>query len=144
MAPYGAAGLYEATCTAPFPYGAEVTLIARPDPAAPFLSWKFGCTPAATDPRRCVLTATNRPNWVGVAIVADPFSVFDPRIDPSPDDGVVRSNAIVGNGKNPDPARPGTPSADIVYDGSSATQCFANNVFGTDSPAGITALFPCP
>ena len=91
--------------------------------------------------RRNLITGNDT---VGVAIVADPFSVFDPRIDPSPDDGVVRSNAIVGNGKNPDPARPGTPSADIVYDGSSATQCFANNVFGTDSPAGITALFPCP
>ena len=59
------------TCTAPFPYGTEVTLIAPPDPAAPFLSWKFGCTPSATDPRRCVLTATNRPNWVGVALGED-------------------------------------------------------------------------
>jgi hypothetical protein len=59
------------TCTAPFPYGTEVTLIAEPDPAAPFLSWKFGCTPSAADPRRCVLTATNRPNWVGVALGED-------------------------------------------------------------------------
>ncbi|HEX4930380.1 MAG TPA: hypothetical protein VFV62_06680 [Gaiellaceae bacterium] len=59
------------TCTARFPFGAEVTLVARPDPAAPFLSWKFGCTPTAADPRRCVLTATNRPNWVGVALGED-------------------------------------------------------------------------
>lgn len=59
------------TCTAPFPYGTEVTLVARPDPAAPFLSWKFGCTPTSADPRRCVLTATNRPNWVGVALGED-------------------------------------------------------------------------
>ena len=59
------------TCTAPFPYGSEVTLVAQPDPAAPFLSWKFGCTPTAADPRRCVLTATNRPNWVGVALGED-------------------------------------------------------------------------
>jgi len=59
------------TCTAPFPYGTEVTLVARPDPARPFLSWKFGCTPTAADPRRCVLTATNRPNWVGVALGED-------------------------------------------------------------------------
>ena len=58
------------TCIAPFPYGTVVTLIAGPDPAAPFLAWKFGCTPA-TDPRRCVLTATNRPNWVGVALGED-------------------------------------------------------------------------
>ena len=35
-----------------------------------FLAWKFGCTPA-TDPRRCVLAATNRPNWVGVALGED-------------------------------------------------------------------------
>ena len=59
------------TCRAPFPYGTEVTLVARPDPASPFLSWKFGCTPTAADPRRCVLTATNRPNWVGVALGED-------------------------------------------------------------------------
>jgi hypothetical protein len=59
------------TCTARFPYGAVVTLVALPNPGAPFISWKFGCTPAAADPRRCVLTATNRPNWVGVALGAD-------------------------------------------------------------------------
>lgn len=59
------------TCTARFPFGSEVTLVARPDPAAPFLSWRFGCTPTAADPRRCVLTATNRPNWVGVALGED-------------------------------------------------------------------------
>jgi parallel beta-helix repeat protein len=81
---------------------------------------------------------------VGVAIVADPFAPLDPRIDPLPDGGVVRENLIVHNGTNPDPERPGTPAADIVYDGSSPTQCFADNVFGTDAPAGITALFPCP
>jgi parallel beta-helix repeat protein len=81
---------------------------------------------------------------VGVAILADPFAPLDPRIEPNPDGGVVRFNLIVRNGTQPDPERPGTPAADIVYDGSSATQCFANNVFGTDAPAGITALFPCP
>jgi hypothetical protein len=59
------------TCEAPFLLGSDVTLVARPDPAAPFLSWKFGCTPASADPRRCVLTATNRPNWVGVALGED-------------------------------------------------------------------------
>ena len=59
------------TCTARFPYLTQVTLIAQPDPAAPFLSWKFGCTPSTADPRRCVLTATNRPNWVGVALGED-------------------------------------------------------------------------
>ena len=58
------------TCIAPFAYGTVVTLIALPDPAAPFLAWKFGCTPA-TDERRCVLAATNRPNWVGVALGED-------------------------------------------------------------------------
>jgi parallel beta-helix repeat protein len=81
---------------------------------------------------------------LGVAILANPFSGEDPRIEPLPDDGVVRNNVIVKNGRNPDPARPGTPSADIVYDGSSPTQCFANNVFETDFPPGITGLFPCP
>jgi len=59
------------TCRAPFPYGADVTLVARPDPASPFLSWKFGCTPSPADPRRCSLSVTNRPNWVGVAVGED-------------------------------------------------------------------------
>ena len=72
-----------------------------------------------------------------------PFAPLDPRIEPVPDNGAVRRNVILNNGTNPDPERPGTPAGDIVYDGSSATQCFANNTFGTDFPAGITALFPC-
>jgi hypothetical protein len=59
------------TCTARFPFGSDVALVARPDPATPFLSWKFGCAVSATDPRRCVLTATNRPNWVGIALGED-------------------------------------------------------------------------
>ena len=59
------------TCTAPFTAGTRVTLVARPDPATPFLSWKFGCTVAPTDPNRCELVATNRPNWVGVALGED-------------------------------------------------------------------------
>ena len=59
------------TCTARFPEGSRVTLVALPDPAAPFLSWKFGCTPSSPDPRRCTLTATNSPNWVGVALGED-------------------------------------------------------------------------
>jgi hypothetical protein len=59
------------TCTAPFPAGSQVTLVATPDPATPFLKWKFGCTVSPSDPRRCTLTATNRPNWVGVALGED-------------------------------------------------------------------------
>jgi hypothetical protein len=91
--------------------------------------------------RRNLITGNDT---VGVAILANPFAEDDPRIEPIPDNGVVRGNAILNNGTNPDPERPGTPSADIVYDASSPTQCFANNVFATDFPAGITALFPCP
>jgi Divergent InlB B-repeat domain len=59
------------TCTALFPAGSQVTLVALPDAASPFLSWKFGCAVSTTDPRRCTLTATNRPNWVGVALGED-------------------------------------------------------------------------
>lgn len=65
------------TCTASFPFGSQVTLVARPDPASPFLSWKFGCAPTTADPHRCVLTVTNRPNWVGVALGED-VDVFPP------------------------------------------------------------------
>ena len=59
------------TCTAPFRASSQVTLIASPDPASPFLSWKFGCTVSTTDPRRCTVAVTNRPNWVGVAVGED-------------------------------------------------------------------------
>lgn len=59
------------TCEAPFPYGAHVVLVALPDPTAPFVSWKFGCTVSAADPRRCTATLTNRPTWVGVALGQD-------------------------------------------------------------------------
>jgi hypothetical protein len=59
------------TCTAPFPAGSQVTLVASPDPASPFIGWKFGCTVSTSDPRRCTLVATNRPNWIGVALGED-------------------------------------------------------------------------
>ena len=59
------------TCTASFPAGSPVTLVASPEPASPFIGWKFGCTVSTSDPRRCTLVATNRPNWVGVALGED-------------------------------------------------------------------------
>jgi hypothetical protein len=59
------------TCEARFPYGARVTLVAVPDPTAPFVSWKVGCSVSATDPRRCTATVTNSPTWVGVALGED-------------------------------------------------------------------------
>jgi Divergent InlB B-repeat domain len=59
------------TCSAPFPAGSQVTLVAEPAASSPFLSWKFGCKQDAVNPRRCTLTATNRPNWVGVALGED-------------------------------------------------------------------------
>ena len=80
----------------------------------------------------------------GVAIIANPFAPLDPRIEPNPDDNTVRRNVIVNNGDNPDPERPGTPGADIVYDGTGTNTCFADNVFETDSPDGIVDMFPCP
>jgi hypothetical protein len=54
----------------------------------------------------------------------------------------VQRNIIVKNGGNVDPERPATPAADIVYDGSGSV-CFSDNLFGTDSPEGIVASFPC-
>jgi len=73
---------------------------------------------------------------VGVALVENPFG-FGP-----PDDNEVRGNVILKNGKQPDPRSPG--SGDILYDGSGSGNCFANNVFKTDFPPGITSLFACP
>jgi parallel beta-helix repeat protein len=80
---------------------------------------------------------------LGVAIVQNPLAPSDPRIEPNPDDNQVRGNVILHNGQHPDPIRAVTPGADIVYDGTGTGTCFADNVFGTEFPAGITALFPC-
>ncbi len=89
-------------------------------------------------------TVVNGHDSVGVAIIQNPFAGFVPRIEPNPDFNLVTSNVILQNGKSPDPLRAITPGADIVYDGSSLTTCFANNVFMIDFPAGITSLFACP
>jgi parallel beta-helix repeat protein len=80
---------------------------------------------------------------LGVAIVQNLLAPTDPRIESNPDFTQVRSNVILHNGEDPDPIRAITPGADIVYDGSGTGTCFADNVFGTEFPAGITARFPC-
>jgi hypothetical protein len=81
---------------------------------------------------------------VGVGIIENPFAGLDPRIEPNPDRNEVLDNVILQNGLDPDPVRATTPGADIVYDGTGVDTCFADNVFGIEFPAGITALFACP
>jgi Right handed beta helix region len=80
---------------------------------------------------------------VGVAIIQNFLAGPDPKVDPDPDDTEVRGNRILTNGLDPDPLRPLAPGADILYDGSGDGNCFADNVFQTEFPPGITALFPC-
>jgi parallel beta-helix repeat protein len=93
----------------------------------------------------------------GVGLIGNPFFFFDPRIEPFVDGNVVGENVILGNGSEPDPDRPTTPGADIVFvpdvvvdgvplvpDPDPSDNCFADNVFETDFPPGITSLFPCP
>ena len=80
---------------------------------------------------------------LGVAIVQNLLAPADPRIEPNPDFNEVRGNVILHNGRHPDPVRAITPGADIVYDGTGTGTCFANNIFTTEFPAGITTLFPC-
>jgi parallel beta-helix repeat protein len=81
---------------------------------------------------------------LGVAILANPFAVLDPRLEPNPDGNEVSGNVIMRNGRSPDPERAQTPGADIVYDGSGTGNCFAENRFKTEFPEGITGPFPCP
>ena len=96
-------------------------------------------------------------NSYGVALIGNPFVFFDARIEPFVDGNTVRHNAILRNGSAPDPDRPTTPGADIVFvpdvavegvvlipDPDPSDNCFAGNLFGTDFPAGVTAAFPCP
>jgi parallel beta-helix repeat protein len=80
---------------------------------------------------------------LGVIVLQNLFAPIDPRIEPDPDFNQVRGNVILRNGQHPDPVRAITPGADIVYDGTGTGNCFADNVFKTEFPAGITALFPC-
>ena len=80
---------------------------------------------------------------LGVIVLQNLFAPIDPRIEPDPDFNQVRGNVILHNGQHPDPVRAITPGADIVYDGTGTGNCFADNVFRTEFPAGITALFPC-
>lgn len=96
---------------------------------------------------------------LGLAIIGNFFAAADPRIEPFVDDNEVRRNTLLGNGRRPDPVRALTPGADIVFvpdlldpatgtivapDPDPSDNCFADNVFETDFPPGITDLFPCP
>jgi hypothetical protein len=80
---------------------------------------------------------------LGIAIVQNLLAPADPRIEPNPDFNQVRGNVILHNGQDPDPIRAITPGADIVYDGTGIGTCFADNIFKTEFPAGITTLFSC-
>jgi parallel beta-helix repeat protein len=80
---------------------------------------------------------------LGVIVLQNFVGSADPRIEPNPDFGQVRENVVLHNGRHPDPVRAVTPGADIVYDGTGTGTCFADNVFKTEFPAGITASFPC-
>jgi parallel beta-helix repeat protein len=82
-------------------------------------------------------------NSLGVIVLQNFLASADPRIEPNPDFGQVRGNVVLQNGRSPDPVRAITPGADIVYDGTGTGNCFADNVFATEFPAGITELFPC-
>jgi parallel beta-helix repeat protein len=95
----------------------------------------------------------------GVATVANPFALVDPRIDPFVDDQRVAKNVVLLNGQSPDPERPGPPGADIVFvpnllDFSTNTvlrvdpepddNCFGDNRSFTQQPAGVTESLACP
>jgi parallel beta-helix repeat protein len=80
---------------------------------------------------------------LGVIVLQNFVASADPRIEPNPDFGQVRRNVVLQNGRSPDPVRAITPGADIVYDGTGTGNCFADNVFATEFPPGITEQFPC-
>jgi parallel beta-helix repeat protein len=95
----------------------------------------------------------------GLATVASPFALADPRIDPFPDDQRVEHNVILLNGQSPDRERPTPPGADIVFvpslvdfasgalllpDPDSSDDCFGDNRFFTEHPAGVTGGMACP
>jgi hypothetical protein len=80
----------------------------------------------------------------GIAIVDNPPAAVDPRVETNPDGNRVIANTVLRNGADPDTERSPFPGADLLYNGTGTGNCFADNVFGTDFPAGITTLFSCP
>jgi parallel beta-helix repeat protein len=95
----------------------------------------------------------------GMATVASPFALADARIDPFADDQRVDHNVILMNGQSPDRERPTPPGADIVFvpslvdfasgvvllpDPDSSDDCFGENRFFTEHPAGVTGGMACP
>lgn len=94
----------------------------------------------------------------GVATIGNFFVFEDPRLEPFVDGQVVRHNAILKNGGDPDPLRLLTPPADIIFvpdridpttgmvvlpDLDPSDNCYADNLFETDFPPGVVDLFPC-
>ena len=82
---------------------------------------------------------------LGIGIIENPFAPLDPRIEPFPDNNQARHNTVLQNGKRPDPLRALYPGADIIFVTSRGTgNCFADNIFKTEFPAGVTEPYHCP
>ena len=94
---------------------------------------------------------------VGLAILGNPFFLFDPRLAPFVEGNTVRNNAVLGNGFAPDPATL-VPGADLVFvpdvinpfdgtlvlvDPDPSSNCFAHNRFETEFPPGLSEAFAC-
>ncbi len=130
--------------------GNVVTANNRPNPVPPDSGEDLGLVPTGTgmlDVAGDDVTFRHNDvlgnDSVGIAVLATPFAGQDPRVEPNPDRTIVVDNVLLRNGLHPDPLRSGGRAADVVYDGSGTGNCFAGNVFRTDFPSGITALFPC-
>lgn len=79
----------------------------------------------------------------GIALIALPIPNPDPRVDPEPDGVEVRRNVVLRNGFDPDVLRSPFPGAHVIYDGSGAGNCFADNVFQTSFPTAPELLVGC-
>lgn len=122
----------------------------RPNPIAPSLQDPISLLPAGfgilTLGADRVLVRENRVvgnDTAGIALVTLPIPNPDPRVDPEPDGVEVRSNVVLRNGLDPDTLRSPLPGADLIYDGSGADNCFADNVFQTSFPTALELLFGC-
>lgn len=122
----------------------------RPNPVQPSLQDPIGLIPTGTG----ILTVgadrvSVRENRVvgndtgGIAVIALPIPNPDPRVDPEPDGVEVRGNVALRNGVDPDTLRSPLPGADLIYDGSGAGNCFAENVYQTSFPTALELLVGC-
>jgi parallel beta-helix repeat protein len=81
-------------------------------------------------------------NSAGIAVIRLPpeLASLDSRVDPFPDEGVIRDNVLALNGTRPDARLGSRPPVDLLWDTMGAGTCWSGNFRGSQFPS---LLPPC-